>query len=91
LVSRFGKPFNLNGLSTEFREWCDSAGLLRKYRLHGLRHTLGKTLAEHGSNPHEIGSVLGHADIRSALHYSADVERKAMAQRAMSRWIKGGR
>jgi integrase len=87
LVSRFGKPFNLNGLSTEFREWCDSAGLPRKYRLHGLRHTMGKTLAEHGSNPHEIGSVLGHADIRSALHYSADVERKAMAQRAMSRWI----
>jgi integrase len=89
LVSRFGKPFNPNGLSDEFRGWCNSAGLPPKYRLHGLRHTMGKTLAEHGSNPHEIGSVLGHADIRSALHYSADVERKAMAQRAMSRWIKG--
>jgi integrase len=89
LISRFGKPYSPNGLSDEFREWCDQAGLPRKYKLHGLRNTMGKTLAEHGCNPHEIGSVLAHSDIRSALHYSTDIERKAMAQKAMARWIAG--
>jgi integrase len=87
LINRFNKPFNVNGLSTEFREWCTSAGLPPKYRLHGLRHTMGRVLAEHGANPHEIGAVLGHSDIRSALHYSQDAERKALARKAMARLI----
>jgi integrase len=87
LINRFNKPFNANGLSTEFREWCNGAGLPQKYRLHGLRHTMGKVIAENGGNPHEIGAVLGHSDIRSALHYSQDADRKALARMGMSRLI----
>jgi integrase len=89
LVTTGGKQFLPNTLSDQFRKWCDQAGVPRQYSMHGLRHTMGRVLAEQGATPSEIGSVLGHADIRSALHYAKDAERKVLARKAMARLIKG--
>jgi integrase len=87
LVTKSGRPFQPNDLSEQFRQWCNEAGLPAHLSLHGLRHTVGDTLAETGSNPNEIASVLGHASARSALHYTQGADRKRMARTAMKRWI----
>ena len=87
LVTKTGRPFHPNDLSEQFRQWCNEAGLPRSLSLHGLRHTMGDKLAETGSNPNEIASVLGHAGARSALHYTQGADRKRMARAAMKRLI----
>jgi integrase len=88
LIAKNGRPYTPNSLSDQFRKWCDQAAVPAQYHLHGLRHTMGKTLAESGSSPSEIGAVLGHADARTALHYAKDAERKKLARTAMGRVIK---
>jgi integrase len=87
LVTKTGRSFNPDDLSEQFRQWCNEAGLPRQLSLHGLRHTMGDKLAETGSNPNEIASVLGHAGARSALHYTQGADRKRMARTAMKRLI----
>jgi integrase len=87
LVTKTGRPFQPNDLSEQFRQWCNEAGLPRHLSLHGLRHTMGDKLAESGSNPNEIASVLGHTGARSALHYTQGADRKRMARTAMRRLI----
>jgi integrase len=89
LITKSGKPFRSTDLSEQFRAWCDEAGLPKTCYLHGLRHTVGDGLAETGSNPNEIASVLGHASAKSALHYTQGADRKRMARSAMKRWIGG--
>jgi integrase len=91
LVNKAGRPFTPTSLSDLFRAWCDEAGLPEQYTLHGLRHAMGDALAESGSNPNEVASVLGHASVRSALHYTPGADRKAMARSAMARLIGRGR
>jgi len=87
LVSKTGKPYSGNDLSEQFRVWRDEAGLPQNLSLHGLRHSLGDRLAETGSTPNEIASVLGHAGAKSALHYTQGAERKGMARMAMGRLL----
>jgi len=89
LVTKSGRPFEPDDLSQQFRQWCNEAGLPAHLSLHGLRHTVGDKLAESGSSPNEIASVLGHASARSALHYTQGADRKRMARAAMKRWITG--
>jgi integrase len=88
LVTKTGRPFQPNDLSEQFRQWCNEAGLPRHLSLHGLRHTMGDKLAETGSSPNEIASVLGHAGGRSALHYTQGADRKRMGRTAMKRLIE---
>jgi integrase len=88
LVTKAGKPYSPNDLSEQFRSWCDEAGL-PGYSLHGLRHTMGDSLAETGSNAFEIGAVLGHASPRSSMHYTQGADRKRMARAAMKKLIDG--
>jgi integrase len=87
LVTKSGKAFAPNDLSEQFRAWADQAGVAPKLSLHGLRHTVGDALAETGSTPSEVASVLGHAGARSALHYTQGADRKRMARKAVARWI----
>lgn len=87
LVNRAGKAFTPDALSDQFREWCNEAGVAKDLSLHGLRHAMGDALAETGANANEIASVLAHASVRSALHYTQGADRKLMAGNAMRRLI----
>jgi integrase len=89
LIAKGGRKFSAKGLGNQFRQWCDDAGIPSHYTMHGLRHTMGDTLAEKGSNPNEIASVLGHASVRTALHYTQGADRKVMSRKAMARLITG--
>lgn len=83
LVTKTGKQYGQNDLSDQFRQWCNEAGIPSDYSLHGLRHAMGDMLAETGSNPNQIASVLGHADAKTALSYTRGADRKRMAREAM--------
>jgi integrase len=88
LITKTGKPYAPNDLSEQFREWCDEAGIPPQYSLHGLRHAMGDNLAENDATPNEVAAVLGHASVRSALHYTQGADRKKLARKAMARVIK---
>lgn len=53
---------------------------------HGLRHTLGTTLAEMGCDPPTIASVLGQATSQMAEHYSRTADRHRLADTAIERF-----
>ena len=89
LVTKTGKPYSPNDLSDQFREWCDAATVPGELSLHGLRHTLGDTLAENEATPNEIASVPAHKSVKSSLHYTQGADRKRMARKAMSRIVGG--
>jgi integrase len=89
LVTKTGKPYSPSDLSDQFRKWCDDAKVPPQYSLHGLRHTMGDTLAENEATLNEIASVLAHASPRSAMHYTQGADRKKMARKAMARIISG--
>jgi integrase len=85
LTTKTGKPYRPADLSDEFKVWCRQAGTDPKFTLHGLRHRMGKTLADHGVQPHGIAAVLGHANVRSALHYSQAYDRDQAGLAAMNK------
>src|SRR5262249_14347839 len=89
LITKTGKPYRSTDLSDEFAVWRDQAGIDRKYTLHGLRHTMGKAIVDTGGKPHEVAAVLGHAIVRSALHYSQDFDSEQAARNAMARLRDG--
>ena len=67
------------------------AGLRQELHLHGLRHTMGDALADSEASPHEIAGLLGHKNVRSALHYSQEADRRKAGRRAMRKLIAGTR
>jgi integrase len=87
LITHDGRAFKPQRLNLQFRRWFDQASIPHQFTLHGLRHALGDALAEAGSNPNEIASVLGHASAKTAMHYTQGADRKVMARKAMARLI----
>lgn len=76
-----GEQFaNVNSLQTQSSEFLRGlakdgqvgAGLT----LHGLRHTIGKAVADSGGSLHAIQAALQHKSSRMALHYSNEADRK---------------
>lgn len=53
---------------------------IRHLKLHGLRHTCGSLMVEHGTDPETVKAVLGHESIKTTnryLHPYEDGMRKA--------------
>jgi integrase len=88
LATPDGQVRSEKALTTRFAEWVAQAGLGapdangRHLSLHGLRKAVGRRLAEAGCSPHEIMSVLGHRDIKSATPYTKDYDRARSADSA---------
>lgn len=79
-----GKPRSAEGLTNDWRRWCESAGL-EGTTLHGLRKTLGKLLAEQGATTRELMDVLGHDAIAHAELYSRAADQEAMARSGLDK------
>ena len=89
VVGVAGKPYAQNGFQSLF------AKLIRKLKtagqvgdgltFHGLRHTVGKRLAEAGCDARTIAAILGHRTSTMAEHYSRDAERKHLAREGMAK------
>jgi integrase len=89
LVNSIGTAYKRNDLGIQFRKWCREAGIPPQYTMHGLRHTMGDTIVDQGGTTHEVAAVLGHADVRTAAHYTQGADRKKLARKAMARLIEG--
>jgi len=71
------------GFYNSFRGWCDDAGIAAGRSPHGLRKACGVRLAEAGCTAHEIMSILGHRTLAEAQRYTAQADRRRMAEEAM--------
>jgi integrase len=81
VTNQLGRPFKTaNTLQTRSSDFL--AGLAKKgvvgpgLTLHGLRHTLGKAVAEVGGTLGAIQAALQHATPAMSLHYSAAADKK---------------
>lgn len=79
-----GDPFTVRGLqkrSSEFLGAMAKAGTVGSgLTFHGLRHTLGKAVADAGGSLHAIQGALQHTTAQMALYYSAGADRKRALQ-----------
>ena len=88
VMTAYGQPFSEKSLTGRFRDWCRQAGLPDECKLHGLRKTLGKMLAESGATTRQIMDTLGHTDIKHAELYSKDAEQERLARDGMSAVVR---
>lgn len=75
-----GRPFTSNGFQSRFFKFIrklEKEGAVRSgLTFHGLRHTVGKMLAEAGCDTRTIAAVLGHATEEMARKYSEAEDRR---------------
>jgi len=87
LIGARGKPFTESGLRTSFFRLIRTLVAKEKVQpglsFHGLRHTLGTTLAEAGCDAATIAAVLGQATTKMAEHYSKTAKRKHLVDAAI--------
>jgi integrase len=60
LATSSGKAIHRNTFSSQFRKWCDEAGLPKRCTPHGLRKAALTRLAHAKCSTHQIMSVSGH-------------------------------
>lgn len=95
ITNNAGERFNtLNSLQTASSRFlaslADDGIVTTGISFHGLRHTLGKAIAESGGDLRAIQSALQHKTERMALHYSKEADKAAALDRAqdgLSGWF----
>jgi integrase len=101
LLTEHGRPFkSAAAFGNKFAAWCEQAGLkpvlcddgkVRNYRIHGLRKSACKQLAEGGCTAPEIMAVSGRITLSEAQKYITDVEQDHMAVAAMTKRAAGSK
>jgi integrase len=88
-VHHDGKPYTAGSLGKAVIRWCDEAGMPAFCRLHGLKKGGMRLLAEAGATGHEIMSVSGHQKLDMVELYTADANRKKLADAAIAKRTGG--
>ena len=65
-----------------------AAAGLRDCRLHGLRKSAGRCLAEAGASTRAIMAILGHKSLAEAEHYTREAEQRHLAQQGIDQWSR---
>ena len=65
-----------------------AAGLADACRLHGLRKSAGRCLAEAGATTRQIMALLGHKTLKEAERYTRDAEQRLLAKQGIEHWAK---
>jgi integrase len=87
IVTEHGKPYSAGkAFGARMGSWAREAGL-KNCPLHGLRKACCRRLAEANCNIHEIKAISGHKSIGEVERYTAAVDQKAMAERAIARML----
>jgi len=88
-IGQRGRPFTASGFRASFFKLVHRLQAEGKVgeglTFHGLRHTVGKLLAEAGCDTKRIAAVLGHKTTKMAEHYSAGADQRRMATEAIRR------
>jgi len=83
LVNARGAAFTSDELSRWFANAIDQAGLPDECKMHGLRKTAAKMLAEVGCTAHEIMAVTGHKSLKEVERYTKAAAQKLLAKSAV--------
>jgi len=83
LVTKYGKPRSPDGFGNTVRKWCDEAGLPH-CSSHGLRHAMGRRLAEAGCSPHQIMAITGHKSLKEVELYTKSADTMMLGAQAIS-------
>ena len=86
LMTEHGAPFSAARFGNWFRRVCDAAGL-SGCSAHGLRHAVGRRLAEAGCSQHEIAAVLG-LSLKMVERYTKAANQVHLADQALSRLLR---
>jgi integrase len=85
IITSHGKPRSKYGLGNDFAKWATEAGLPARCRLHGLKKGGMRRLAEAGGTAHELMAFSGHKTLTEVQRYTADADRKRLADAAMAK------
>lgn len=88
LLTTWGRPFSVFGFGNMMADAIEKAGLSPECRLHGLRKSAGRCLAEAGATTRQIMAVLGHKSLSEAENYTREVEQRLLAGQAMETWAR---
>lgn len=94
LVTEYGEPFSAAGFGNWFADRCNEAGLPH-CRAHGLRHAIGRRMAESEATQQGMKAVGGWKGDAEVATYSASANQEALAavtiNRVQDRFSDGGR
>jgi integrase len=85
IVTAYGKPRSKYGLGNDFAKWATEAGLPARCRMHGLKKSGMRRLAEHGNTTHELMAISGHRTLSEVQRYTEDADRKRLADSGMAK------
>jgi integrase len=81
-----GGTFDSDGLSVWFAAAIEQAGLPVACKMHGLRKTACKKLAEVGCSAFEIASITGHKSLKVLEGYVTAANKTVMGEAAILKW-----
>jgi integrase len=84
VAERSGAPFTAEGFGSQFRRWCNEAGLPH-CSAHGLRKAICRRLAEAGCTSAQIAAITGHSSLALVEHYTRDRDQELLARQAMQK------
>jgi integrase len=85
ITTRDGKPLAKSTLTGDFRKWVAEAGLPAYCRLHGLKKSAMRRLAEVGATSHELMAISGHRTLSEVQRYTDAADTTRLADRAMAK------
>jgi integrase len=85
IITAYGKPRSKFGLGNDFARWATEAGLPARCRLHGLKKAGMRRFAETSFTAHELMAWSGHRTLSEVQRYTADADRKALADSGMTK------
>lgn len=83
-----GRTYTPCGFGNLMAEAITAAGLSDACRLHGLRKSAGRCLAEGGATTKQIMAILGHKTLSEAERYTKEAEQRSLAQQGIDQWAK---
>lgn len=88
IATEYGTPYTTESFGNLMADAIADAELPNDCRLHGLRKTAGRCLADAGCTAHQIMAILGHRTLAEAERYTRDAEQRRLAQAAIDRWTR---
>lgn len=83
LVTAFGRPFSIKGLSNKFKDWCVAADLPH-CTAHGIRKGSATLAAEGEASEHALMALYGWSDPKQAGNYTRAARKKRLSDTAMA-------